>query len=114
MRPCSVLCHRATDHGADFLGCQRGKVRECHMRLSSLCPSWGDSRMQAPWGLSVQGRGVTRMLTRDPYLTNDGPRDCSFFQLKVTHIEQSSHVPESPESKGGDAQPDSPVRAFWV
>lgn len=54
------------------------------------------------------------MLTRDPYLTNAGPRDCSFLQLKVTHVEPSSHVPDNPASKGGDAQPDSPVRALWV
>lgn len=75
------------------------------MRLSSLRPSWGDSRIQAPWGLSVQGRGVTPMLTRDPYLTNDGPRDCSFFQLKVTQIEQSSHVPETLKIREGMLSP---------
>lgn len=70
------------------------------MRLSCLCPSRDDIRIQAPWGLSVQGRAVPSALTWDHYLDSwQALGLLSFFQLKVTHMDESSHVFEYPENK---------------
>lgn len=53
------------------------------MKLSCLCPSRDDTRIQAPWGLSVQRRAVPSTLTRIITLIPGRPWDSSLsFSLR--------------------------------
>jgi len=76
----------SSGQGPHSLWCQRGKVWECHMRLLLPVPSGMTSGFRLLGALCVQCRGMPslRYLT----LTPGGLWISSFFQPKVTHVDQ--------------------------